>query len=145
MIKVVLNTSVILAALISKSGDSFKVIKKLFENKIINFISQEILIEYFKTLILKGTNYFPFSLVFEFYKAIEEKSVLIFPREHFSLCRDPKDNKFLDVAYEIKAEYLITLDKDLLDLRDKNKELEVKEHRLKILRPKEFLEEIECK
>ena len=142
MIKIVLDTSIILAALISKSGSSFRIIEELFENKIINFVSQEILEEYFRILIFKGTKYFPLSLVFEFYKAIEEKSILVIPKEHFTFCRDPEDNKFLDVVYESKAEYLITLDRDLLDLRDENKEFKIKEHRFKILRPEEFLEEI---
>jgi putative PIN family toxin of toxin-antitoxin system len=34
-----------------------------------------------------------------------------------SLCRDPKDNKFLDVAIASYADYLITGDDDLLVLK----------------------------
>ena len=36
--------------------------------------------------------------------------------ETFDLCRDPKDNRFLDLAYGGRADYLITGDRDLLAL-----------------------------
>jgi len=55
------------------------------------------------------------------------------------LCRDKEDNKFLDVVYSSKAHFLITLDKDLLDLRNENSEFQIKDHRFKILKPEEFL------
>jgi predicted nucleic acid-binding protein len=37
--------------------------------------------------------------------------------ERIDLCRDEKDNKFLEVAINGKADYLITGDNDLLVLR----------------------------
>jgi putative PIN family toxin of toxin-antitoxin system len=52
--------------------------------------------------------------------------------QSFSICRDPKDNKFLDLAYSGNADYLITGDKDLLVLNPFN--------RTKIVTPEEFLE-----
>lgn len=41
---------------------------------------------------------------------------LVEPERRFDHCRDPKDNKFLDVAYEGQVDALITGDKDLLVL-----------------------------
>lgn len=43
-------------------------------------------------------------------------STLIHPREMFRLCRDPKDDMFLDCAVAGGAKYLISGDKDLLTL-----------------------------
>jgi len=63
------------------------------------------------------------------------------PKEKFKLCRDPRDDDFLNVAYEAKASCIVTLDKDLLNLRDESGALKLKEHRIKILRPEEFLKE----
>jgi len=57
----------------------------------------------------------------------------VHPIERFNICRDPGDNKFLEVAYEGKADYLITLDGDLLNLRDHDKGLKLDGHRVKIL------------
>ena len=36
----------------------------------------------------------------------------------FVLDRDPKDSKYIDLAIAMKADFLVTRDKDLLDLRD---------------------------
>ena len=51
-----------------------------------------------------------------------------------TICRDPKDNKFLELAKEASANYLITGDEDLLTL----KEFE----QTKILTPSKFIEEL---
>lgn len=52
--------------------------------------------------------------------------------EHVKECRDPKDDKFLELAVNGKAEYLITGDQDLLVLHPfKN---------TKILNPKDFID-----
>ncbi len=47
------------------------------------------------------------------YKEIVEWIPII---EHVQICRDPKDDKFLDLAINGKAEYIITGDQDLLVL-----------------------------
>ena len=51
-----------------------------------------------------------------------------------TICRDPKDNKFLELAKEADAHYIITGDEDLLTL----KEFE----QTKILTPSKFIEEL---
>jgi predicted nucleic acid-binding protein len=38
--------------------------------------------------------------------------------EHYVLVRDPKDSKYLNLAVEANAPYLVTTDLDLLDLMD---------------------------
>jgi hypothetical protein len=39
------------------------------------------------------------------------------PKERIKTCRGPKDDKLLELAHESKADYLVTLDKDLLVLK----------------------------
>ena len=41
----------------------------------------------------------------------------------FVLERDPKDAKYVDLAIATKADFLVTRDKDLLDLREKESPL----------------------
>jgi putative PIN family toxin of toxin-antitoxin system len=41
---------------------------------------------------------------------------LITINETIDICRDPKDNKFLELAISGKATHIITGDKDLLEL-----------------------------
>ena len=47
-------------------------------------------------------------------------------------CRDPKDDKFLSLANQISADFIITLDKDLLSLERINK--------TEIITPAKFIE-----
>ena len=53
---------------------------------------------------------------FVFVNKIETNSVLFTPEFSVIDCRDPKDNKFLELAVESNASCIITGDKDLLIL-----------------------------
>jgi predicted nucleic acid-binding protein len=41
---------------------------------------------------------------------------MIIPDKTFEVCRDPDDNKFIDCAYAGRCVYIVTGDKDLLDI-----------------------------
>lgn len=69
----------------------------------------------------------------EFYKKIINDSILSVPTQKINLSRDLDDNKFLELAKEVQADYLITGDKDLLVLK--------KFEKTKILKPSEFLQQ----
>ena len=64
---------------------------------------------------------------------IETRGILTEPVVKVDICRDPKDNFILELAEETQADYLITRDKDLLELPGG----EWKD--TKIIRPEEFL------
>lgn len=49
-------------------------------------------------------------------KEIEETLLFIDVKEHITACRDPKDNKFLELAVAANASCIITGDADLLVL-----------------------------
>ena len=51
-----------------------------------------------------------------------------------SICREPKDNKFLALSEAVNADFLVTVDKDLLDLKKHQQTL--------ILRPSQAWEKI---
>lgn len=52
----------------------------------------------------------------EFLEALVERAVLIEIVENVQECRDPKDNKVLELALSGEAQYIISSDKDLLVL-----------------------------
>lgn len=58
---------------------------------------------------------------------------IVSPRKRFKLCRDVKDNMVLECCYEAKADFLITGDRDILDLTGIP-------FTLNILTPKKYLE-----
>ncbi len=66
---------------------------------------------------------------------------------HFTYPRDPKDEPPINLAIEVNAHYLISRDKDLLDLMNWNKpdgrEFQRRFRFLKIVKPEEFLQVME--
>ena len=71
------------------------------------------------------------------------KFIKTFPL-YFSFSRDPKDEKYINLALETEAQYLVTRDKDLLELMtdhsDEAKEFRQRFRHLKIVDPVEFLQ-----
>lgn len=62
---------------------------------------------------------------------------VVIPRKKLSLCRDKADNMILECCLAADADFLITGDKDLLEI-EKTK-LKTKLSRLKIVSPRAFL------
>ncbi len=63
--------------------------------------------------------------------------------KHFTLSRDPKDEKYINLVVEARAHYIVSRDNDLLDLMTnfdaESKAFRQKFRRLKIVEPVEFL------
>lgn len=62
------------------------------------------------------------------------KTVVVYPRKNLFLCRDPEDNMLIECCLESKANFLITGDKDLLDMKALT-------FQLRILSPRKFIEQ----
>lgn len=60
------------------------------------------------------------------------------PEQNVSICRDPKDDAYLSLCAAIRADYLITGDKDLLAIEPAR--VSALPKGLKILTPRQFLE-----
>ncbi|MBF0362607.1 MAG: putative toxin-antitoxin system toxin component, PIN family [Oligoflexia bacterium] len=52
---------------------------------------------------------------------LPNKLHIINAEKHFQLCRDPKDDKFIDCAFAGQVRYIISGDNDLLILKKVNK------------------------
>jgi putative PIN family toxin of toxin-antitoxin system len=82
-----------------------------------------------------------------FLQKAERKAAVVAPvAQVFTYARDPKDEKYVNLAVAAGARYLVTWDKDLLDLMDENRP-EGKDFRqrfpgLLILNPPAFLHEL---
>jgi putative PIN family toxin of toxin-antitoxin system len=68
-------------------------------------------------------------------------------RHVFTLTRDPKDEKYVDLALSVDARYLVTADNDLLDLMDQatptGKEFHQRYPLLQIMKPGTLVWEME--
>lgn len=65
---------------------------------------------------------------------IEKRMSFISVNSNFTVSRDPKDDKYLHLAFDGKADFLITGDKDLLVLNPF--------HGIRIVSPSDFLNQI---
>ena len=50
--------------------------------------------------------------------SIIEEADVAEPTEHFSVCRDPKDDKFFECAVTGEADYIVSEDSDILVISD---------------------------
>jgi putative PIN family toxin of toxin-antitoxin system len=136
MLKVILDTNIIISFLVTDSDFIKKLIDLKNLRKLELFSSLEIFEELTNTLqktkmkdLLKVNQ----KKVATFVAYYKYKIKFVKPALQIDICRDPKDNKFLELAKEIEANYLITGDYDLLDLKLFES--------TKILKPSDFINE----
>lgn len=101
-------------------------------------ISRLIVEEYLGTLAMLGAT--PQNLArLENYLSLANTVTQVNLGKRFNLSRDADDNKFLDTAYSGKAKFLITRDKDLLDIP----KADLRGLRFQIVSPVELLQQLD--
>ncbi len=112
----VLDTNVLVSGLLIKNSSSFQAIK-IAEKQGIILYSEEILLEINQVLNRKKFDkYLTIEERQNFILKLLEKAELVQIKEKITICRDSKDNKFLELAVSGKADFIITGDNDLLVL-----------------------------
>ena len=117
-LKVVLDTSVWVAALLSTTGGSAKIVGLILTGKLHHFYTAKILEEINRVLQRKKFNVEKEKRE-HFVHLLTEASFPIKLLSEFKIsqCRDPQDDVFLSLADQIDADYLISLDLDLIELK----------------------------
>lgn len=117
-VKIVLDTNVLVAALLSNTGNSAIIFEKVIEQTILNFYTDEMLAE-LKDVLKRPKFRLEDKKQELFVQIFQEASSKIIQNQEFQItkCRDPKDNKFLSLANQIEADFLLTLDEDLLVIK----------------------------
>ena len=122
MINIILDTNVIYSAA-GFDGKILNLVELIIKNnnyqnylspKIIQEITSKLYSQKFATV--SRIKYPPDKLE-SFIKNLIIGSMIIDPKITVDICRDPKDNMFLELASVAKADYIITGDKDLLELK----------------------------
>ena len=112
----VFDTNSLVSALLIPKSVSRQALKKADDNGILIF-SKETLIELNQVLVrTKFDKYVSLSERFEYIERLESQGELIETSSNFIDCRDIKDNKFLNLAYDGQASFIVTGDNDLLIL-----------------------------
>lgn len=129
--KIILDTNILISAFIF-GGKPHQILSLVLEGKIKALTSSVLIAEFFDVVNKK------FDLSTEELaltkNLIENKFTTVQPESEITISRDTDDNRILEAALEGKCSYIITGDKDLLDLKIfKN---------IKIVTPDDFLSEI---
>jgi uncharacterized protein len=130
--KIILDTNVVVSASLLAHSVSFKAWSKAkFSGKIIS--SDRVFIELVDTLIRsKFDKYVTLESRKEFISEYRKLCDFIEITHTVSICRDPKDNKYLELALSGKADCIVTGDKGLLILHPFEN--------IPIITPRDFIE-----
>lgn len=139
-LRVILDTNIIVSAVLIDKSNPNKILTA-WQNKLFTLLISEKLLKEIQEILKRE------KIVQEYDLSQEEIGKLIINLEKIAEliislkeeklpihCRDPKDDMILSLAIFGNADYLVTGDKDLLDLKNE-KEI----GKLKIVTPKEFL------
>lgn len=112
---VIIDTNLWIRFLISEKF--IKLDNIILKNEVQLIFSQELLAEFFEVIARpKFKKIFSKELVSRIMELISDHSVLVNTNSIVSVCRDPEDNFLLALAKDAKADFLLTGDKDLLEI-----------------------------
>ena len=114
--RIILDTNLWISFLITK--DFSKIDEILFSKQSILVFSKELLDEFLE--VAKRPKFRRFFLqtdIENILETIDEYADFVNVRAEVNICRDPKDNFLLALSIDGNANFLITGDKDLLDLK----------------------------
>ena len=150
----VFNCGVFLQALLSKSGPAVRCLELIEEARIRLVLSEEILTEIKDVLLRPRFRQRNQNLTEAKVESLIEmllanaEFVENIPK-HFAYSRDPDDEPYMNLAIETEAVFLVSRDKDLLDLMtdytDEAKDFRQRFRKISIVHPVEFLQVIEGK
>jgi putative PIN family toxin of toxin-antitoxin system len=134
-IRFVFDTNALISALLFKSSKPKQAYQYALKSGDI-LLSPQTLAELSEVLSRKKFDRYVTSIEREeFLEALLERVILIEPIETVIACRDPKDDKFLELALNGEASFIITGDEDLLELNPFRG--------VRILKPDQFLQMLE--
>lgn len=118
----VVDTNVIISGFINKSGSPYRLVSKLQEGLFVLIVTGELWAEY-KEVLSRPKLIMQLSISEEAIAAIlrrvQRRAIMVAASTNLPIeVRDPKDEKVLAAALGGKADYLVTGDEDLLDLKD---------------------------
>ncbi|MFH1721688.1 MAG: putative toxin-antitoxin system toxin component, PIN family [Candidatus Altiarchaeota archaeon] len=131
--KVVVDTNVFISAIFF-GGKPLELLE-FWNNGRIELVTSEPIIEEIVRIFEEFK--MPEDDIFEWIELLSTQTIFTKPKTKIRICRDPKDNKFLEAAADTKAHYIATGDKDLLKLKTYGI--------TKIMKPSDFLKKLKGK
>lgn len=121
MLKIVLDTNILISAFLW-DGNEAELFREIEKNKVKFYTSFEIINEVENVIRRKKFNELLIKAKISAEEIIEKiislSNFVIGKKLNLNICRDPKDNKFLECAKLAKADIIVSGDKDLLILKE---------------------------
>lgn len=115
-LRIILDTNILISGLLLSSSTSQQVFDIVTDNEIL-LISESTFTEFYKTITRKKFDkYLSLEKRLQFLAKLKKKASVIVITETIAICRDVKDNQFLELGVSGNANFIITGDKDLLVL-----------------------------
>jgi putative PIN family toxin of toxin-antitoxin system len=117
--RVVIDTGVLVSALIQKHGTPGRVLKYLRDGNFSIIYSKPLQLELVEVLnrpIFRQKYHIQPSDIMALIRLTHLRGELVIPQQTIDACRDPKDYKFLEAALTGQAEVIVSGDEDLLGL-----------------------------
>lgn len=136
MLSVVLDSTILVSSFLSEGGLSFEIFQHGKTGKFTWYCAEEIVQETRRVLLeeqrIRKKYHYTDEQVSDFLESVRAVAITVqaLPEIHV-IRRDPKDDKILACALTTQANYIITRDKDLLDLNNY--------HGTQIITPEDFI------
>ena len=121
LLKLVLDTNTLVSAFFWE-GNEAELFRKIEQGKAESYITIEILKEIEEVIkrpkfdkVMRNAGLTPDQII---QKIVSLSYLVIAPKITVKVCRDEKDDKFLECAESAKADYLVSGDEDLLVLKE---------------------------
>lgn len=132
--RAVLDTNVVISATLIRDGIEDRILRAWQRGAFDVVLSPQILDEMGRALSyekFRKARWMAEEKMVALLQSLAQESLLVPGKVRVEVSRDPEENKFLEAAIEARAQYVVTGDKDLLDLK-------IYRH-VRIVRPAAFL------
>lgn len=120
MLRAVVDTNIVIRALIKPRGTVGPILVRLAAGDYVVLYSEPVLDELLAKLALpriRGKYSLDDDVVEATVALLALRGELVSPTRHIKVCRDPRDDMFIEAALAGNAQYLVTGDDDLLVLK----------------------------
>lgn len=107
MIRLVLDTNVVVSAVINGSGFEAQVLDIALAGRVASFVTEAILLEY-EEVLSRPKFGFMRADVDAVMRLIRMRATLVHPKRRVRVSSDEEDNRFLECAAEARADFLVT-------------------------------------
>lgn len=107
MIKVVIDTNVVVSANLVDEGPSAAILSLAIQKQIQMFVSPAVLAEYEEVLHRPRLKFDP-ARIKDFLARVQSTADLVHPNTTLAISSHPSDNRFYECAAEASADYLVT-------------------------------------